>query len=60
MKKIIQIATSAAENGHSLYALTEDGKVYERVYYAREGVAQEWIEIEPVVYKEREVETVHF
>lgn len=30
MEKIIQIATCGAENGHSLYALTEDGKVYER------------------------------
>ena len=28
MKKIIQITNAAAENGESLYALTEDGKVY--------------------------------
>jgi len=32
MEKIIQIATCAASNGHSLYALTSDGRVYERVY----------------------------
>jgi len=45
MQKIIQIATSAASNGHCLYALTEDGKLYERVYYNTEGIAQEWKEI---------------
>jgi len=32
MKKIIQISSCAASNGHSLYVLTEDGKVYERRY----------------------------
>lgn len=57
MDKIIQIATCAAENGHSLYALTEEGKVYERVYNVHSGeginrkVYDEWEEIEEVRQK---------
>lgn len=58
MEKIIQIATAAAENGHSLYCLTEDGKVYERVYYPREGIAAEWKELKEVIEAERKVETL--
>ena len=48
MEKIIQIAACAAENGHSLYALTQDGKVYERVYRWTDGVKSEWEEIKEV------------
>ena len=48
MEKIIQIAACAAENGHSLYALTQDGKVYERVYPWTDGVKSEWEEIKEV------------
>ena len=36
MKKIIQITNAAAENGESLYALTEDGKVY--IWTGREKI----------------------
>lgn len=28
-RKIVQIATAAAENGHSLYALCDDGTVWD-------------------------------
>lgn len=52
MEKIIQINSCAASNGHSLYALTEDGKVYERVYCQKNVLADEkcdvWEEIEEV------------
>ena len=50
MRKIIQIATCAAENGHSLYALTEEGKVYERVYHL-DGIKSTWQEIVETIYE---------
>ena len=48
MKKIIQISSCAALEQHSLYALTEDGKVYERKYFVvKEGRdCDVWEEIE--------------
>ena len=46
--RIVQVATGAAEGGygHSLYALTNDGKLYERVYeLTSEGTTYKWKEI---------------
>lgn len=57
MEKIIQVATCAAENGHSLYVLCEDGKLYERVYSSFKEdekwlSKQEWKEIKEVEIKD--------
>lgn len=42
MSKFIQITFGAASNGCSLYALDEDGNVWEYKYWSDTDLAQHW------------------